>query len=168
MFDVSYKCATTGEKFDLSCEKVFSGIPDTFRKNAWDYKLGFRNLSYSQRASQEIEFSVALLDLSVADRLRRSCDADVSNCTPGTLSCGVWHQRAYVISTVVSKSVIGAASVKLVVILIDGTWRRDELFQFRPGESGELVGVGHGYPYGYPYGYPCPTPTSSPDSPGLN
>lgn len=153
--DVSYRCATTGETFDLSCEKTFVGLPNGFRKDSWSYSIEFGDISNPQRVASEVDFVAALLDLPTADRLRRSCDADVSGHTPGALSCGPWHRRAYISSVSVSDSTTVAAKVKLRVVLLDGAWKMNRLFEFRPEGSGSIVGSTHGYPYGYPYGYPC-------------
>lgn len=98
MPDVSYRCATTGEAFDLSCEKAFVGLPNGFRRDSWDYSVEFGDISHPQRTASEVDFVAALLDLQTADRFRRSCDADVSGHTPGVLSCGPWHQWAYITS----------------------------------------------------------------------
>lgn len=151
--EITYKSAATGRAFDLSGAALFAGMPNSLRGDAWDYKLGYRGMTYSARFAGEVAVTVVALDLAEADGLRRACDADVSALAPGTFSCDGWSQRAYVTGVEAATVSGGAATVKLTVALLDGAWRRPTTYEFRPGAGAGQVGTSHGYDYGYGYGY---------------
>lgn len=160
MHRLGYTSATTRERFDLSCAEAYGGEPSAFRADAWDYKAGYRDVSYAARKAREEAVAVASLSLARADALRLAADADLSSATPGTLDFDGWEQRCYVAGVEVKTRARDAATLKLSLLLLDGVWRREERWEFRPGAGSGTVGEGHGYPYGYAYGYPYSEETS--------
>lgn len=160
MYSLGYTSAVTGARHDMQCARIVGGEPGAVRADSWDYKTGYRDLSYAARKARKENVTVAVLDLAAADALRLAADADLASMTPGTLDFDGWGQRCY-IAGVEAKSVTGgAAVVKLEVVLLDGVWRRKEHYEFRPGTGSGTVGIGHGYVYGYDYGYPYSAETS--------
>lgn len=160
MPSLSYTCATTRQVFQLNSPDIYSGDPNDLRSVSWDYKAGFRDISYSTRGTREAGVTMALLSLSEADSLRQAGDADVAKLTPGTLEADGWMQRAYVVGVSVKKVVGGGAVAKVTFLLLDGVWRKGMTYEFRPGAGSGTVGMGHGYKYGYPYGYPYSVSTT--------
>ena len=160
MHKLGYTSAVTHERHDMQCMRIVGGEPGAVRADSWDYKTGYRDLSYAARKARKETVTVAMLDLAAADALRKAADADLASMTPGTLDFDGWSQRCY-ITGIEAKAVIDdAAVVKLEVVLLDGVWRKKETYEFRPGTGSGTVGVGHGYIYGYPYGYPYSEETS--------
>lgn len=160
MHSLGYTSATTRERFDLSCARAYGGEPTVTRADSWDYKTGYRDVSYAARKARKETVTVAMLDLAAADALRRAADADLSAMTPGTLDFDGWTQGCYVAGVALKTRARGAATVELEVVLLDGVWRREERWEFRPGAGSGTVGEGHGYGYGYAYGYPYSVGTS--------
>lgn len=160
MHSMGYTSAVTRERHDMQCARIVGGEPAAVRADSWDYKAGYRDLSYAARKAREETVTVAMLDLAAADALRLAADADLASMTPGTLDFDGWSQRCY-IAGIEAKAVTGdAAVVKLEAVLLDGVWRKKDSYEFRPGAGSGTVGVGHGYGYGYAYGYPYSNETS--------
>lgn len=155
-----YVSATTRERFDLYSPRAYGGEPVAFRSDAWDYETGYRDVSYAARKARRETVTVAMLDLAAADALRLAADADLSAGTPGTLEFDGWTQRCYIAGSEIKTMAAASASVKLDALLLDGVWRREDRWEFRPGAGSGTVGVGHGYAYGYAYGYPYSEETS--------
>lgn len=160
MYSMGYTSAVTRERHDMQCARIVGGEPGAVRADIWDYKAGYRDLSYAARKARNETVTVAMLDLAAADALRLAADADLASMTPGTLDFDGWSQRCY-IAGIEAKAVTGdAAVVELEAVLLDGVWRRKDSYEFRPGTGSGTVGVGHGYDYGYAYGYPYSEETS--------
>ena len=154
MHSMGYTSAVTRERHDMQCARIVGGEPGAVRADSWDYKAGYRDLSYAARKARKETVTVAMLDLAAADALRLAADADLASMTPGTLDFDGWGQRCY-IAGIEAKAVTGdAAVVELEAVLLDGVWRKKDSYEFRPGTGSGTVGVGHGYAYGYAYGYP--------------
>lgn len=160
MLNLGYTSATTRKRFDLSGALAFAGEPSAAREDQWDYKAGYRDLSYAARKARSETVAVAVLNLAAADALRLAADADVAAGTPGALDADGWSQRCYVVGASLSKRAGDSALVKLTLLLLDGVWRKAQSWQFRPGAGSGTVGAGHGYDYGYAYGYPYSEETS--------
>lgn len=160
MRSLGYTSAVTRKRYDMQSARIVGGEPNAVRANNWDYKVGYRDLSYAARKARKETVTVAMRDLAAADALRLAADADLTSMKPGTLDFDGWEQRCY-IAGVEAKAVSGdAASVKLEVVLLDGVWRKKDVYEFRSGTGSGTVGVGHGYDYGYAYGYPYSEETS--------
>lgn len=160
MHSMGYTSAVTRERHDMQCARIVGGEPGAVRADSWDYKAGYRGLSYAARKARKETVTVAMLDLAAADALRLAADADLASMKPGTLDFDGWSQRCY-IAGIEAKAVTGdAAVVELEAVLLDGVWRRKDSYEFRPGAGSGTVGVGHGYDYGYAYGYPYSEGTS--------
>lgn len=160
MRSMGYTSAVTRERHDMQCAHTVGGDPGAMRADIWDYKAGYRDLSYAARKARKETVTVAMLDFAAADALRLAADADLASMTPGTLDFDGWGQRCY-IAGIEAKAVTGdAAVVELEVVLLDGVWRKKDSYEFRPGTGSGTVGVGRGYDYGYPYGYPYSEETS--------
>ena len=160
MRSLGYTSAVTRERHDMQCARIVGGEPGAVRADSWDYKTGYRDLSYAARKARRETVTVAMLDLAAADALRLAADADLASMTPGTLDFDGWGQRCYIAGVEVKAVTGGAAVVKLEAVLLDGAWRKREVYEFRPGAGSGTVGVGHGYAYGYSYGYPYSEETS--------
>lgn len=160
MHSMGYTSAVTRERHDMQCARIVGGEPGAVRADIWDYKAGYRDLSYAARKAREETVTVAMLDLSAADALRLAADADLASMTPGTLDFDGWDQRCYIAGVEVKAVTGGAAVVELEAVLLDGVWRKKDAYEFRPGTGSGTVGVGHGYDYGYAYGYPYSEETS--------
>lgn len=160
MHSMGYTSAVTRERHDMQSARIVSGEPGAVRADSWDYKTGYRDLSYAARKTREETVTVAMLDLAAADALRLAADADLALMTPGTLDFDGWSQRCYIAGVEVKAVTGGAAVVELEAVLLDGVWRRKEAYEFRPGTGSGTVGIGHGYDYGYAYGYPYSEETS--------
>ena len=160
MRSLGYTSAVTRRRYDMQSQRIVGGEPGAVRADSWDYKAGYRDLSYAARKARKETVTAAMLDLAAADALRLAADADLASMKPGTLDFDGWEQRCY-IAGVEAKDVSGdAASVRLEVVLLDGVWRKKDVYQFRPGTGSGTIGVGHGYGYGYAYGYPYSEETS--------
>lgn len=160
MRSLGYTSAVTRRRHDMQSERIVGGEPNAMRANSWDYEVGYRDLSYAARKARKETVTVAMRDLAAADALRLAADADLASMKPGTLDFDGWEQRCY-ITGVEAKAVSGdAASVGLEVVLLDGVWRKKDVYEFRPGTGSGTVGIGHGYDYGYAYGYPYSEETS--------
>lgn len=144
----------------MQCASIVGGEPGAVRADIWDYKAGYRDLSYAARKARKETVAVAMLDLAAADALRLAADADLASMTPGTLDFDGWSQRCYIAGVEVKAVTGGAAVVELEAVLLDGVWRKKYTYEFRPGAGSGTVGVGHGYDYGYAYGYPYSEETS--------
>lgn len=160
MHSMGYTSAVTRERHDMQCAHIVGGEPGAVRADSWDYKAGYRDLSYAARKARKETVTVAMLDLAAADALRLAADADLASMTPGTLDFDGWSQRCYIAGIEAKAVTGGAAVVELEAVLLDGVWRRKEAYEFRPGAGSGTVGVGHGYGYGYAYGYPYSEETS--------
>lgn len=160
MYSLGYTSAVTGARHDMQCTDIVSGEPGAVRADSWDYKTGYRDLSYAARKARKETVTVAVLDLAAADALRLAADADLASMTPGTLDFDGWEQRCYIAGVEVTAVTGRAAALKLEVVLLDGVWRKKEKYEFRPGTGSGTVGVSHGYDYGYDYGYPYSVETS--------
>lgn len=160
MYSMGYTSAVTRERHDLQCARIVGGEPGAVRADSWDYKAGYRDLSYAARKARKETVTVATLDLAAADALRLAADADLASMTPGTLDFDGWSQRCYIAGIEAKAVTVGAAVVELEVVLLDGAWRKKDFYEFRPGAGSGTVGVGHGYDYGYAYGYPYSEETS--------
>lgn len=160
MRSMGYTSAVTHERHDMQCARIVGGEPGAVRADIWDYKAGYRDLSYAARKARKETVTVAVLDLAAADALRLAADADLASMTPGTLDFDGWSQRCYIAGVDVKAVTGGAAVVELEAVLLDGVWRKHDAYEFRPGAGSGTVGVGHGYSYGYAYGYPYSEETS--------
>lgn len=160
MYSFGYTSAVTKARHDMQSARIVSGEPGAVRADSWDYKIGYRDLSYAARKARKETVTVAMLDLAVADALRLAADADLASMTPGMLDFDYWEQRCYITGVEVNAVAGNAAVVKLEVVLLDGVWRKKENYTFRPGAGSGTVGAGHGYDYGYAYGYPYSAETS--------
>lgn len=160
MRSLGYTSAVTRARHDMQCARIVGGEPGAVRADSWDYKAGYRDLSYAARKARKETVTVAMLDLASADALRLAADADLASMTPGTLDFDGWEQRCYIAGVEAKAVTGGAAVVKLEVVLLDGVWRKKESYEFRPGAGSGTVGAGHGYDYGYAYGYPYSEETS--------
>ena len=136
MYSFGYTSAVTKARHDMQSARIVSGEPGAVRADSWDYKIGYRGLSYAARKARKETVTVAMLDLAG------------------------WKQRCYITGVEVNAVTGDAAVVKLEVVLLDGVWRKKENYEFRPGTGSGTVGVGHGYTYGYAYGYPYSEETS--------
>lgn len=160
MYSMGYTGAVTRERHDMQCARIVGGEPAAVRADTWDYKAGYRDLSYAARKARKETVTVAMLDLAAADALRLAADADLASMTPGTLDFDGWSQRCYIAGIEAKAVAGGAAVVELEAVLLDGVWRRRDSYEFRPGTGSGTVGIGHGYDYGYAYGYPYSEETS--------
>lgn len=160
MHSMGYTSAVTRKRHDMQCARIVGGEPGAVRADIWDYKAGYRDLSYAARKARKETVAVAVLDLAAADALRLAADADLASMTPGTLDFDGWSQRCYIAGIEAKAVAAGAAVVELEAVLLDGVWRRKDTYEFRPGTGSGTVGVGHGYAYGYAYGYPYSEETS--------
>lgn len=160
MYSMGYTSAVTRERHDMQCARIVGGEPGAVRADSWDYKAGYRDLSYAARRARKETVTVAMLDLAAADALRLAADADLASMTPGTLDFDGWSQRCYIAGIEAKAVTGGAAVVELEAVLLDGVWRKKDSYEFRPGTGSGTVGIGHGYDYGYAYGYPYSEETS--------
>ena len=160
MHSMGYTGAITRGRHDMQCARIVGGEPGAVRADIWDYKAGYRDLSYAARKARKETVTVAMLDLAAADALRLAADADLASMRPGTLDFDGWEQRCYIAGVGVKAVTDGAAVVELEAVLLDGVWRKRDSYEFRPGTGSGTVGVGHGYDYGYAYGYPYSEETS--------
>nr|DAG17643.1 MAG TPA: tail protein [Caudoviricetes sp.] len=160
MHSMGYTSAVTHKRHDMQCARIVGGEPGAMRTDSWDYDTGYRDLSHATRKARKETITVAMLDLAVADTLRLAADADLASMTPGTLDFNNWTQRCYIAGVEAKAVTWGAAVIELEVVLLDGVWRKKDLYEFRPGAGSGTVGVGHGYDYGYAYGYPYSEETS--------
>lgn len=160
MRSLGYTSAVTRERYDMQCIRIVAAEPGVVRGDSWDYKTGYRDLSYAVRKARKESVAVAMLDLADADALRLAADADLSAMSPGTLDFDGWTQRCYIAGMELKTRTRGAATVGLEVVLLDGVWRKKDYWEFRPGAGSGTVGTAHGYAYGYAYGYPYSEETS--------
>lgn len=160
MYSMGYTSAVTRERHDMQCARIVGGEPGAVRADSWDYKAGYRDLSYAARRARTETVTIAMLDLAAADALRLAADADLASMTPGTLDFDGWSQRCYIAGIEAKAVTGGAAVVELEAVLLDGVWRKKYSYEFRPGTGSGTVGIGHGYDYGYAYGYPYSEETS--------
>lgn len=160
MRSMGYTSATTHQRYDMQCASIVGGEPAAVRADSWDYKTGYRDLSYAARKARRETVAVAMLGFAAADALRLAADADLASMTPGTLDFDGWSQRCYIAGVEAKAVTGGAAVVELEAVLLDGVWRKKDTYEFRPGAGSGTVGIGHGYGYGYAYGYPYSEETS--------
>lgn len=144
--------SSSGERVDLDGDGIFVGTAAGVRSREWSYDLSWRGAYGISRDAREATVD-AVLSAAAADRLRRLADRDLSLGEPGRIVVdGEWYQRAYIAksetSLVFGRRGIAAA---LTVLLLDGTWRREEAIDF----SAEDVSDGDAldYPHDFDYDY---------------
>lgn len=146
---ISYESGTGFERIDLSCASAAVGSPNGLFSWEWGYDLEGRGLTGVSRVSREVDVDIALMSRSVADRLRRAADRDVSNGTPGRLVVNGAFQRCHVVGFSSREIVGGACAGRLRAALLDGVWRVERTADFSPAavDGGKWLDLPHGAPY---------------------
>lgn len=145
-----------GEVFQLDGDMTYVGTGLPIRGHKWSYSLGRNSISSQVLGAVEAELKANFLDLQTYDQLRSVCDRDVSNGTPGTLTSGLWSQRAYIVGVEPSNRYRGWMSASVSVILLDGRWSAPVTTEFYPASN--VSDYGKAYTYGYPYDYAPSSP----------
>lgn len=52
MRSLGYTSAVTRERHDMQCARIVGGEPGAVRADSWDYKAGYRDLSYAARKAR--------------------------------------------------------------------------------------------------------------------
>lgn len=143
---------------------VYVGTGLSVRKRSWTYSLGRHNVSGQVLQSYEAEVEASFLSLEEADRSRYVFDTDLADGTPGKLVSNGWTQRAYVVGSTPSLRYHDYLKTTLKVVLLDGTWHREETVSFSP--STNVSDYGKIYSFGYEYDYAPASPARTVDVPG--
>lgn len=157
MHRLSYVSGTGGVEACLDCRSALAGTAAGIRGREWDYSIGYMSLSGAARAARECSLSVAFIELSSADALRRLADRDMSEGTPGRLEVDGWSQRAYVTKAEPSSISRSHVTMSLTVVLLDGVWRRGHTVSFEPLTASSGDGEFLDLPYGLPYDLGVPS-----------
>lgn len=150
---IVYTDSTGSAEVSLDGPLAYVGAGLGIRGRSWAYTLGRRGISGQHRAAREASLTADFLDLAEADRARGVFDRDVAAGAPGTLSCGGWSQRAYVVRSEPSDRFGSWVRADITVLLLDGVWRKRVDASFTPEGAGTH---GKAYAYGYPYDYAPP------------
>lgn len=151
MHRLSYISGTGGAEVSLDCRSALAGTAAGIRGREWEYSIGHLSLVGATRSARECSMSVAFLDRSSADELRRLADRDMAKGTPGSLSLDGWAQRAYVTKAEPSSISRDHVATSLTVVLLDGVWRRGHTVPFEP----LTATAGDGDFLDLPYDLPC-------------
>lgn len=157
MHRLSYVSGTGGVEACLDCRSALAGTAAGIRGREWDYSIGYMSLSGAARAARECSLSVAFIELSSADALRRLADRDMSEGTPGRLEVDGWSQRAYVTKAEPSSISRSHVTMSLTVVLLDGVWRRCHTVSFEPLTASSGDGEFLDLPYDLPYDLGVPS-----------
>lgn len=157
MHRLSYVSGTGGVEACLDCRSALAGTAAGIRGREWDYSIGYMSLSGVTRAARECSLSVAFIELSSADALRRLADRDMSEGTPGRLEVDGWSQRAYVTKAEPSSISRSHVTMSLTVVLLDGVWRKGHTVSFEPLTAPTGGGEFLDLPYGLPYDLGVPS-----------
>lgn len=157
MHRLFYVSGTGGVEACLDCRSALAGTAAGIRGREWDYSIGYMSLSGAARAARECSLSVAFIELSSADALRRLADRDMSEGTPGRLEVDGWSQRAYVTKAEPSSISRSHVTMSLTVVLLDGVWRRGHTVSFEPLTASSGDGEFLDLPYGLPYDLGVPS-----------
>lgn len=157
MHRLSYVSGTGGVEACLDCRSALAGTAAGIRGREWDYSIGYMSLSGAARAARECSLSVAFIELSSADALRRLADRDMSEGTPGRLEVDGWSQRAYVTKAEPSSISRSHVTMSLTVVLLDGVWRKGHTVSFEPPTASSGDGEFLDLPYGLPYDLGVPS-----------
>mgnify|MGYP006904230198 CR=1 FL=1 len=155
MHRLSYVSGTGGVEACLDCRSALAGTAAGIRGR--DYSIGYMSLSGAARAARECSLSVAFIELSSADALRRLADRDMSEGTPGRLEVDGWSQRAYVTKAEPSSISRSHVTMSLTVVLLDGVWRRGHTVSFEPFTAPTGDGEFLDLPYDLPYDLGVPS-----------
>ena len=151
MHRLSYVSGTGGVEACLDCRSALAGTAAGVRGREWEYTIGYMSLSGAARAARECSLSVAFIELSSADALRRLADRDMSEGTPGRLEVDGWSQRAYVTKAEPSSISRSHVTMSLTVVLLDGVWRKGHTVSFEPLTASSGDGEFLDLPYDLPY-----------------
>lgn len=157
MHRLSYVSGTGGVEACLDCRSALAGTAAGIRGREWDYSIGYMSLSGAARSARECSLSVAFIELSSADALRRLADRDMSEGTPGRLEVDGWSQRAYVTKAEPSSISRSHVTMSLTVVLLDGVWRRGHTVSFEPLTAPTGGGEFLDLPYDLPYDLGVPS-----------
>lgn len=146
---IKYVSGTGYESIELNADGIYSGLPSALVSREWSYDKGANSIANAARELRKVSVNVALMDEAQADFLRRVCDRDVRNNTPGSLFVGEWSQRAFVVSCDADDVFGGSHSAKLGVVLLDGVWRKPNTVSFLPPSA--VSGAYLDLPYNLPY-----------------
>lgn len=152
---LSYVSPSARKTFDLESDGVFFGSAPELRGLKWSYTLGYRSVSGISRGARETNVDANVFDFRLWDEVQAAFQADVLNRTPGTLRSvgmdgGVWESDAYVFVSAPDTVIPQVRMItRLTVVLVDGLWRRDRLFQFMPSATDK--GTDLDYPYDFEY-----------------
>lgn len=150
MMKVRYVCASTGEPVWLDGPDAWLGTALDLRRDVRSYALSHGGLRVARAAHEETAGS-RFRTAEEADRALLAFAKDVDAGTPGTIVANGWSQRAYVVASAPTRVLRGVPALDLTFVLMDGVWRREELYHLFP-ESGDENGTKR-YGYRYPYYY---------------
>lgn len=160
MHRLSYVSGTGGAEASLDCRSALAGTAAGIRGREWGYTIGHLSILGATRGARECSLSVAFVDLSSADELRRLADRDMSNGTPGSLSMDGWEQRAYIAKAEPSSISRDHVTMSLTVVLLDGVWRKGHTVSFEPLTATSGDGEFLDLPYDLPYDLGVPSTRS--------
>lgn len=151
MGELRYESGSTHEVVEMDGPAVFTDGAVGLRSFTPSYSVGYRSVSGYTSPATVKTVEVKFRDPSDADRLVDIINADMSVEKPGTITAAGWSQRGYIARlepTEIRPSIIKAT---LDCVLLDGVWRKPQLFHLFP-ESGDRDGT-KVYSYTYPYRY---------------
>lgn len=146
---ITYVSGTGYESVELNADGIYAGLPSALASREWSYDKSANSISNPARELRKASVNVAFTSAAQADYLRRVCDRDMRNSTPGSLYVGEWSQRAYVVSCDADDVFGGSHSAKLGVVLLDGVWRKPHTVSFLPPSA--VSGAYLDLPYDLPY-----------------
>lgn len=158
---VKYVAGTGLERIALNEGGLYVGNPGGLLSREWSYSVGYRGLTGVTRAARSESFDAVFLDLKKADLLRRVCDRDMANGTPGRVYVGEWFQRAYITASSSGKVGSGYMTGKLTIVLLDGLWRRKHVVEIRPQTGASSDSDGGDLPRDLPCDLPALSSRSS-------
>ena len=153
MQSLKYVCATNGETIGMSGPDIYAQTAEGIRGRAWEYTLGYRDLSGVTRDAREVSLELTYHRRpDLADWTRRLFDADVANHTPGVLDADGWQATAYVVKAEAEDISPTIIRQKLTVVLAEGVWRRPLPVQHFWSDDLQ-PGLDLDYPHDYPHDY---------------
>lgn len=149
MRSLEYAGTSANVTIPLEGPDLWAETATGLRGRQWAYTVERHAISGVSRDAYECDLTVKANGLESLDLLRRVCDADVAEGTPGLLIADDWQARAYVVKSSVDEVTPRWVTVKLTVVLVDGVWRRADTTMFRPVSADSTAFLD--YPYDYPH-----------------
>lgn len=162
-------------RYDFSYETAEGTVVDFGSGAFWPEEDSFRSMKYSIKQSNnkvrgfyrsltEFDISVSVHTDSVDEAVRRCNELarlganDRRNLTPGTVTCGAYTTKGYIVSVEFTDTddVYGfLTNAKVTIALEDPTWTAEETRRFvkqssdRSADDSDWLNFPHGFPYNY-------------------